>query len=213
MSRSAGHCNVMGTASTMNSMAEALGMSLPGCAAIPAADSRRKVIAQLTGRRAVQMVHGGPAHLQDPQAREFPQRGARQRRARRLDQRGDPPDRDRRTGRGRVRARRLGPLRPRGADAGRHHAVGALPDGGLLLRGRPAGSAQEPRRARPARQERADRHRPLDLGQRQGRAELGHRGDPDLRQPAHGARRDRDPARQPRARTGRSSSPRQQRPS
>ena len=56
MSRSAGHCNVMGTASTMNSMAEALGMSLPGCAAIPAADSRRKVIAQLTGRRAVQMV-------------------------------------------------------------------------------------------------------------------------------------------------------------
>jgi L-arabonate dehydrase len=56
MSRSVGHCNVMGTASTMNSMAEALGMSLPGCAAIPAADSRRKVIAQLTGRRAVQMV-------------------------------------------------------------------------------------------------------------------------------------------------------------
>jgi dihydroxy-acid dehydratase len=57
MSRSVGHCNVMGTASTMNSMAEALGMSLPGCAAIPAADSRRKVIAQLTGRRIVQMVH------------------------------------------------------------------------------------------------------------------------------------------------------------
>jgi dihydroxy-acid dehydratase len=56
MSRSAGHCMVMGTASTMNSMAEALGMSLPGCAAIPAVDSRRRVIAQLTGRRAVEMV-------------------------------------------------------------------------------------------------------------------------------------------------------------
>ena len=56
MSRSAGHCMVMGTASTMNSMAEALGMSLPGCAAIPAADSRRRVIAQLTGRRIVDMV-------------------------------------------------------------------------------------------------------------------------------------------------------------
>jgi L-arabonate dehydrase len=56
MSRSVGHCNVMGTASTMNSMAEALGMSLPGCAAIPAADSRRRVIAQLTGRRIVEMV-------------------------------------------------------------------------------------------------------------------------------------------------------------
>jgi dihydroxy-acid dehydratase len=56
MSRSPGHCMVMGTASTMNSMAEALGMSLPGCAAIPAVDSRRRVIAQLTGRRAVEMV-------------------------------------------------------------------------------------------------------------------------------------------------------------
>ena len=56
MSRSAGHCMVMGTASTMNSMAEALGMSLPGSAAIPAVDSRRKVVAQLTGRRIVEMV-------------------------------------------------------------------------------------------------------------------------------------------------------------
>jgi L-arabonate dehydrase len=56
MSRSAGHCMVMGTASTMNSMAEALGMSLPGCAIIPAVDSRRRVIAQLSGRRIVDMV-------------------------------------------------------------------------------------------------------------------------------------------------------------
>ncbi|MGI9417422.1 MAG: L-arabinonate dehydratase [Geminicoccaceae bacterium] len=56
MSRSPGHCMVMGTASTMNSMAEALGMSLPGCAAIPAVDSRRRVISQLTGRRIVDMV-------------------------------------------------------------------------------------------------------------------------------------------------------------
>ena len=56
ISRSAGHCMVMGTASTMNSMAEALGMSLPGRAAIPAVDSRRRVIAQLTGRRIVEMV-------------------------------------------------------------------------------------------------------------------------------------------------------------
>jgi L-arabonate dehydrase len=56
MSRSPGHCMVMGTASTMNSMAEALGMSLPGAAAIPAVDSRRRVISQLTGRRIVEMV-------------------------------------------------------------------------------------------------------------------------------------------------------------
>ena len=56
MSRSPGSCNTMGTASTMASMAEALGMALSGNAAIPAVDSRRRVMAQITGRRIVQMV-------------------------------------------------------------------------------------------------------------------------------------------------------------
>ena len=56
MSRSPGSCNTMGTASTMASMAEALGMALSGNAAIPAVDSRRRVMAQMTGRRIVQMV-------------------------------------------------------------------------------------------------------------------------------------------------------------
>lgn len=56
MSRSPGSCNTMGTASTMASMAEALGMALSGNAAIPAVDSRRRMMAQLTGRRVVQMV-------------------------------------------------------------------------------------------------------------------------------------------------------------
>lgn len=56
MSRSPGSCNTMGTASTMASMAEALGMALSGNAAIPAVDSRRRIMAQLTGRRIVQMV-------------------------------------------------------------------------------------------------------------------------------------------------------------
>ncbi len=61
MSRSAGHCMVMGTASTMASMAEALGMTLPGNAAIPAPDSRRLAMAELAGRRAVEMAKaGGP---------------------------------------------------------------------------------------------------------------------------------------------------------
>jgi L-arabonate dehydrase len=61
MSRSAGHCMVMGTASTMASMAEALGMTLPGNAAIPAPDSRRLQLAELAGRQAVTMaVAGGP---------------------------------------------------------------------------------------------------------------------------------------------------------
>ena len=56
MSRSSGSCNTMGTASTMASMAEALGMALSGNAAIPAADSRRRVIAHISGRRIVDMV-------------------------------------------------------------------------------------------------------------------------------------------------------------
>lgn len=56
MCRSAGHCAVMGTASTMASMVESLGISLPGNAAIPAADSRRKVLAHRSGRRIVDMV-------------------------------------------------------------------------------------------------------------------------------------------------------------
>lgn len=56
MARSAGHCAVMGTASTMASMVESLGLSLPNNASIPAADSRRKVMAHLTGNRIVEMV-------------------------------------------------------------------------------------------------------------------------------------------------------------
>jgi dihydroxy-acid dehydratase len=56
MCRSRGHCAVMGTASSMACMVEALGISLPGNAAIPAADSRRKALAQLSGRRIVEMV-------------------------------------------------------------------------------------------------------------------------------------------------------------
>ncbi|MFO1415177.1 MAG: IlvD/Edd family dehydratase [Burkholderiales bacterium] len=56
MSRSAGHCMTMGTASTMASMVEALGMGLPTNAAIPAVDSRRRVLARMAGRRIVEMV-------------------------------------------------------------------------------------------------------------------------------------------------------------
>ncbi|HCL84829.1 MAG TPA: dihydroxy-acid dehydratase [Chitinophagaceae bacterium] len=56
MCRSRGHCAVMGTASSMACMVESLGLSLPGNAAIPAADARRKVLAQLSGLRIVEMV-------------------------------------------------------------------------------------------------------------------------------------------------------------
>jgi len=56
MSRSAGHCMTMGTASTMATMVEALGLTLPGASAIPAVDSRKKVMAHLSGNRIVEMV-------------------------------------------------------------------------------------------------------------------------------------------------------------
>jgi len=57
MNRSKGHCMTMGTASTMACMVEALGLGLPGNAAIPAVDARRYELAQLTGRRIVAMIH------------------------------------------------------------------------------------------------------------------------------------------------------------
>ncbi|GAB3185432.1 IlvD/Edd family dehydratase [Hydrogenophaga aquatica] len=59
MSRSAGTCNTMGTASTMACMAEALGTSLPHNAAIPAVDARRYVLAHMSGKRIVEMAHEG----------------------------------------------------------------------------------------------------------------------------------------------------------
>ncbi len=72
MSRSPGHCMVMGTASTMACVAEALGMTLPGNAAIPAPDSRRLALAELTGRRAVEMaLAGGPRPSEVLTARAF----------------------------------------------------------------------------------------------------------------------------------------------
>src|ERR1051325_9684555 len=56
VARSQGHCMTMGTASTMACMVESLGLTLPGAAAIPAVDSRKKLMAQLSGRRIVEMV-------------------------------------------------------------------------------------------------------------------------------------------------------------
>jgi len=63
--RSAGHCMVMGTASTMNSLMEALGMALPGNGATPAVDSRRLRLAQQTGRQIVKLVEANirPSHI------------------------------------------------------------------------------------------------------------------------------------------------------
>ncbi len=59
LNRSAGHCMTMGTASTMACLTEALGMQLPGAAALPAPDSRRLALAERTGARAVELAAGG----------------------------------------------------------------------------------------------------------------------------------------------------------
>jgi L-arabonate dehydrase len=72
IARTSGHCTVMGTASTMTSLAEALGMSLTGCANIPAPDSRRLAIAELSGRAAVQLIENNltPSRIMTRQAFE-----------------------------------------------------------------------------------------------------------------------------------------------
>ena len=110
MSRSAGHCMTMGTASTMASMVEALGLGLPHNAAIPAVDSRRYVLAHMAGRRIVEMVREDLQALANPHAQGFRERDPRERGHRRIDQR-----RDASAGHGRPRRREAGARRFRHA--------------------------------------------------------------------------------------------------
>ena len=92
---SVGHCNTMGTASTMNALAEALGMSLPGCAAIPAPYRERGQIAYETGQRIVDMVWEDlkPSDILTREA--FENAIVANSGHRRLDQRADPHQRHR----------------------------------------------------------------------------------------------------------------------
>ena len=116
IARSYGHCMVMGTASTMTSAAETLGLTLPGAASIPAADSGHPRMATASGRRIVEMVWEDlrPAAMLTPQGlRQCDHCGAR---ALRIDQRADPPDRDGGARRHRAEARPL--RRARAARAG-----------------------------------------------------------------------------------------------
>jgi len=86
-------CMTMGTASTMTSAAEALGMTLPGMASVPAVDSAHYRMAVATGRRAVDMAWEQLTPDQSSPAKAFEERCHRAR-ARRLHQRAHPPDRD-----------------------------------------------------------------------------------------------------------------------
>ena len=201
MSRSAGHCMTMGTASTMASMVEALGMGLPTNAAIPAVDSRRRVLARMAGRRIVEMVHEDLRMSKILTKQAFENAimvngaigGSTNAVVHLLAIAG-------RIGVDAV-ARRLGPARPRHAVPRQPDAVGQVPDGGLLLRGRPAGG--DPRDRQVPAQEGADRQRQDDLGQLQGRGQLQRGGDHAAREAVQAAGRHRGAARQPRARTAR----------
>ena len=175
MSRAAGACNTMGTASTMASMAEALGMALSGNAAIPAVDSRRRVMAHLTGRRIVQMVKDDlkPSDILTRQAFENAMRvngaigGSTNAVIHLLAMAGrvgldltlDDWDR----------------AGPRHSDHRQPDALGQIPDGGVLLRRRPARGDQDAGRGRQAAQGRADRLGRHDLGRGEGRHATGTR--------------------------------------
>ena len=102
MSRSNGHCMTMGTASTMACMTEALGLTLPGGAAIPAVDSRRAHLAEAAGRQIVELVERGIRAVGHPHQRGVRERDPRTARDLRLDQRDHPPDRLRRAGSGSI---------------------------------------------------------------------------------------------------------------
>ena len=119
---SVGHCNTMGTASTMNALAEALGMSLPGCAAIPAPYRERGQIAYETGQRIVEMVWEDlkPSDILTREA--FENAIVVNSRHRRLDQRADPHQRHRPPHRRAALDRGLGDDRPQGAAARQHAA-------------------------------------------------------------------------------------------
>ena len=96
MIRSKGHCNTMGTASTMAVMAEALGTTIPGVAGTPAPDSRLLEHAHAAGRLAVEMVAGGTAAQRRHHDRVVPQRDRRVGGHRRIHQRCRAPVGDRR---------------------------------------------------------------------------------------------------------------------
>ena len=123
MIRSRGHCNTMGTASTMGLLAEALGTVLPGLAGTPAPDSRLLEGAHATGRLAVELVAVDRRPSTVLTQGVVPQRDRRARRDRRIDQRRRAPARDRRPAGHRPHRRRLRPHR-RGRAAARRPAAG-----------------------------------------------------------------------------------------
>ena len=177
MIRSRGHCNTMGTASTMACVAEALGMTLPGNAGLPAADSRLLEQAHAAGNRSSRWSAEELRPARSSRRRRSATRSCGRRRGRRLDQRRGAPARDRRPVGVAGHARRLRPDRRRGAAAGRHPARRAylMEDfhraGGLLA---VLGRDRRPPRPEPDRHGRPA-HRPVSAGRRSDSRSSGPR--------------------------------------
>ena len=118
-----GACGGMYTANTMASVAEALGLSLPGSAAPPSADRRRDYFAHRSGEAVVNLLRLGITDPRHPHQGGVRERDRPRHGARRLDQRRAAPARDRPRGRGRPHPARLQPHRRQGAARRRHEAV------------------------------------------------------------------------------------------
>ena len=196
MIRSRGHCNTMGTASTMAVMAESLGTTIPGLAGTPAADSRLLEAAHAAGVQVIEMV------AEDRRPSTLFSRGSFLNAIVALAAVGGSTNAVIHL---LAIAGRLGieltpgGLRPRrvlGAAPGRSPARRALPHGGLPPRGRSAGGAAGG--LRPPGPRRADGHRPAAGRVSRRRRDLGPRGHPDAVRAAAGRGRHRRPARQPR---------------
>ncbi len=156
---SVGTCMVMGTASTMACMIEAMGLSLPMSATIPRRMPNAFVCAEASGRVAAEMAKTkGPKPSEIADAGVFQECAGRAPGDRRLDQRPDPSDGDGASLAAPARSRGVRPDRPRGAGAGRPQAVGRALYGALPSRRRRAEVAGAARRSHRSR--RQDHQRP-----------------------------------------------------
>ena len=194
---SVGHCNTMGTASTMNSLAEALGMSLPGCAAIPAPYRERGQIAYETGKRIVEMVWEDLKPSDILTRKAFENCIVGEFGDRRLDQRADPHQRAGAAYRRRALDRRLAEARPRHPAAGEHAAGRLLSRRGISSRRRRARGGARIDGAQAHPRGRPDGQRPHHGRELPRGAQARRRRDLELRQAAGEGRRLPGAARQP----------------
>ena len=195
--RSPGTCNTMGTASTMTSLVDVLGLTLPGASSIPAVDATHSQMASLAGRRIVDMVWEDlrPAGLVT--RAELRQCRRRRHGAVRLDQLAHPSHRHGAQARHRSHARRLRERERPGAGAVQPAAQRQVPDGGSLLRRRADGLAHAARGA--PRSLLHDGERAHARREHRRRRGIQRRRHPHAGQPSLSRGRARGAAREPRA--------------